>query len=255
MGKKKLNSLADLKSLNFKEKKEDNATPKEKAVKKAMKKAGLKSAPKKVKEPEPVQNAPLSDEETFLSAMAGVEKLDDDKIEPLAHNKSKPPPNLPSDDEDKKALAGLLSGKIEFEIEYCDDYMFGFVRGIDSKIFQKLKAGAFSYENYVDLHGLNSEQAYDSLHFFIRESYLHGNRCVLVVTGKGRNSPGGQSVLKREVHDWLTRDPFKRVVLAFCTAQPKDGGAGALYVLLRKQKKNGGKIQWDKGRNWGKDDF
>jgi len=39
-------------------------------------------------------------------------------------------------------------------------------------------------------------------------------------------------------------------VLAFCTAQPKDGGAGAIYVLLRKQKKNQGKIQWDKMLNW-----
>lgn len=254
MDNKKFKSLSDLKSLKFKNKEDETATPKEKIIKKAMKKAGLTTEPK-VTEPQEDTTASLSDEEAFLSAMTGVKKIDGDKIEPLAENKAKPLPTLPTDDEEKKILSGLISGKVEFEIEYCEDYMFGFVQGIDSKLFQKLKAGAFSYENYVDLHGQNADQAYDSLHFFIRESYLQGNRCVLVVTGKGRNSPGGQSILKREVFDWLAREPFRRVVLAFCTAQPKDGGAGALYVLLRKQKKNGGKIQWDKGQNWGKTDF
>lgn len=87
---------------------------------------------------------------------------------------------------------------------------------------------------------MTSDQAHESLLFFIRESYLQGHRCILVVTGRGINSPGGQSILRRETETWLTRDPLKRVVLAFCTAQPKDGGAGAIYVLLRKQKKDPG---------------
>ena len=97
-----------------------------------------------------------------------------------------------------------------------------------------------------DLHGMTSDQAQESLLFFIRESYQQNHRCVLVVTGRGINSPGGQSVLKRETEGWLTLDPLKRVVLAFCTAQPIDGGAGAVYVLLRNPKKAQGQISWDK---------
>ena len=63
---------------------------------------------------------------------------------------------------------------------------------------------------------------------------------------RGANSPGGVPVLKEELKSWLTRDPLKRVVLAFTTAQPRHGGAGALYVLLRKFKKTKGKVRFEK---------
>lgn len=255
MPKNKFKSFSDLNSLKFRDKNEDNISPKEKLIRKAIKNAGLKTTKKETEPVEEIIMPTDSDEDIFLNAMSGVEKIDGEKIEPLAPKKVRHHNKIICKDESEKTLAGIVSGKVEFEIEYCDDYMFGFIRGIDSKIFQKLKAGSFSFENHVDLHGLNADQAYDSLHFFIRESYLQSRRCVLVVTGKGRNSPGGQSVLKREVYDWLSRDPFRRIVLAFCTAQPKDGGSGAIYVLLRKNKKKGGKIIWDKGLNWGKVDY
>ena len=89
-------------------------------------------------------------------------------------------------------------------------------------------------------------EAYAALTTFIKMSYNKGKRTVLLIPGRGKNSPEGYSVLRDSLERWLTRNPFKRVVLAFCTAQPKDGGAGALYVLLRKYKKSRGKIQWDR---------
>lgn len=187
-----------------------------------------------------------------MNAMSGVQRIDNSTVT-LQKQKPAPAAKIKDEDDSKEYLSNLVSGKIEFEIEYSDEFMFGFVRGTDTKIFQKLKSGTFSHESHIDLHGMNSEQAFDNLLFFIRESFLQGKRCVLAVTGRGKNSPGGHSVLKREIQEWLTRDPFRRVVLAFCTAQPKDGGAGALYILLRKQKKVQGKVKWDKGINWGKD--
>ncbi|MDD3313486.1 Smr/MutS family protein [Pseudodesulfovibrio sp.] len=150
----------------------------------------------------------------------------------------------------RQDLQRFIRGDVEFELEYTEEYMYGYVRGLDIKTFQQLKAGALSVGAHIDLHGMTSDQARDNLLFFIRESYLQNLRCVLVVTGRGINSPGGLPILRRETESWLTRDPLKRVVLAFCTAQAKDGGAGALYVLLRKQKKNEGKIKWDKTLNW-----
>ncbi|CCO24463.1 Smr/MutS family protein [Maridesulfovibrio hydrothermalis] len=247
MAKKRMNSLSDLKSLKFKENKKEPEMSK--AVKKALAAVKKKPAPVKTDEKE---IEPVNDDMAFMNAMSGVQRMDSSTV---VVEKSNPAPVVSSSDEDdgKKYLSSLISGKIEFEIEYSDEFMFGFVRGTDSKIFQKLKSGAFSHEAHIDLHGMNSEQAFDNLLFFIRESFLQGNRCVLAVTGRGKNSPGGHSVLKREIQDWLTRDPFRRVVLAFCTAQPKDGGAGAVYILLRKQKKVQGKVKWDKGINWGKD--
>lgn len=159
---------------------------------------------------------------------------------------------IPEDAEDAY-LSRFLQGEVEFELEYTDEFMYGYVRGLDIKTFQQLKAGSLSVAAHMDLHGMTSVQAREGLLFFIRESYLQGHRCVLVVTGRGINSPGGQSVLRRETETWLTHEPLKRVVLAFCTAQPKDGGAGAIYVLLRKQKKTQGKIAWETMPN--QDDF
>lgn len=161
-----------------------------------------------------------------------------------------PEPEDDDGDPEAKLMRQAMQGNVDFELELTDEYMHGFVRGLDSKIFQQLKAGRLSPEGHLDLHGQNADQALDSLLFFMRESYLAGRRMVLVITGRGKNSPKGLSILRQEVQTWLTREPLRRITLAFCTAQPRDGGAGALYVLLRKMKKSQGKVAWDKQMNW-----
>ena len=209
--------------------------------------------PKKTK-PEPPAPEPgtPAEEEIFMAAMQGVRQLDGQGGRQVAPQ-AKPSPAATLEDPEEKArkdLQRFVNGEVDFELEYTEEYMYGYVRGLDIKTFQQLKSGSLSISAHLDLHGMTSDQAQEALLFFIRESYLQNHRCVLVVTGRGINSPGGQSVLRRETESWLTRDPLKRVVLAFCTAQPKDGGAGAVYVLLRKQKKHQGKIRWDKMLNW-----
>ncbi|MDQ7835603.1 MAG: Smr/MutS family protein [Humidesulfovibrio sp.] len=192
-----------------------------------------------------------ADDAMFFRAMQG--------IAPLAGSgrQIQPPPPPPAavepedgDDSDAKLMRLAAQGAIEFDLELSDEYMRGFVRGLDSKIFQQLKAGSLSVEGHLDLHGQNADQAHDALLFFMRESYLAGKRVVLVIPGRGKNSPGGLSILRAEIQSWLTREPLRRIVLAFCTAQPRDGGTGALYVLLRKIRKSVGKVAWDKQMNW-----
>jgi len=56
----------------------------------------------------------------------------------------------------------------------------------------------------------------------------------LVVHGRGHNSPDNLPVLKRYLQGWLSMKRFRRQVLAFASAQPYDGGTGALYLLLRR---------------------
>ncbi len=191
-----------------------------------------------------------ADESDFLRAMNGVAPMDREKTKGRDVRPVTPPPTPPSAvDEEAKALAALhdlVAGKVEFTLEYTDEYVQGFVTDLDPKVYRQLRAGQFSPEAHLDLHGLNADQAMLSLLHFAREQYLAGKRCLLVIPGRGANSPGGVSVLKEELKAWLTRDPLKRVVLAFTTALPRHGGAGALYVLLRKFKKTKGKVRFEK---------
>jgi len=249
--KKKLNSLDALAELKL-------ATTKPTLLEQA--KAALrqgkkgKVAPAKPA-PKPAQKLAddaddAQDDSLFFSAMQGVEQISG------AGRQIQPPPppvpDAPDDDADPEAklMRQAMQGDVDFELEMSEEYMHGFVRGLDSKIFQQLKAGRLASEGHLDLHGQNADQALDSLLFFMRESYLAGRRMVLVIPGRGKNSPRGLGVLRQELQTWLTREPLRRIVLAFCTAQSKDGGAGALYVLLRKMKKSQGKVAWDRQMNW-----
>ncbi len=238
--KKKMTSLDELKQLQI--------GPKDDYLEKLLAKSKKAAPSKNVPEQEPPQ--PTDEEELFSTAMQGVQKMDG----ATAGRQVSPRPtrNAPTSlsANDTPGSMDDVMRSVDFELEFTEEYMHGYVRDLDSKIFQQLKAGALSCQAHLDMHGLNSEQAFDNLLFFIRESYLQNRRCLLIVTGRGKNSPGGRSVLKEEIQSWLTRDPLHRIVLAFCTAQPKDGGAGALYVLLRKQKKQQGKVKWDKMMNW-----
>lgn len=243
MGKKKrIQDLSSLKSLKFKEEMKDVYTLPYK-----------KKKPPKEDESKPNE---VVDEQMFMAAMQGVKQMEGSSGRQVAPQIKTNTSAQAIDPEEnaKRDLQRFLRGDIDFELEYTEEFMYGYVRGLDIKTFQQLKAGSLSVEAHLDMHGMTSDQAQESLLFFIRESYLQGRRCVLIVTGRGINSPGGHSVLRREAETWLTRDPLKRVVLAFCTAQPKDGGAGAIYVLLRKQKKAQGKITWDKMFNWEESD-
>lgn len=196
-------------------------------------------------------DTPAEDDEShFFRAMNGVTRFDKEKtkgreVQPV----SRPPaPPSPVDEEENalNALRDLVDGKVEFTLEYSDEYVQGFVSDLDPKVYRQLRAGQFSPEAHLDLHGLNTDQAQLTLLHFVREHYLGGKRCLLLIPGRGANSPGGLPVLKEELKSWLTREPLKRVVLAFTTALPRHGGTGALYVLLRKFKKSKGKVRFEK---------
>lgn len=142
-------------------------------------------------------------------------------------------------------LQDFMEGKVEFSVVSTDEYAEGHVVGLDLSLVGQLQSRQFSPETHIDLHGLNSEQAFHTLVGFFRSAYYKGVRVALIVTGRGRNSPNGAPILRGRVQEWFTHDPFKRVVLAFCSAKQEDGGAGAFYVLLRRYKKSSGKIRWD----------
>ncbi len=182
-----------------------------------------------------------NDDSIFFDAMSDVKNLQGKGREIVPE---KPKPNL-APVEVGNPLQDIIAGKLEFAVHNTDQYVEGHVVGLDLMTLGKLQARQYSPEAHIDLHGLNAEQSYNNLVAFFRNSYHRGLRTVLVVTGKGKNSFNGTPILRTKVQEWFTKDPFKRVVLAFCSAKEEDGGAGALYVLIRKRKKEYGKIQWD----------
>jgi len=213
----------------------------------------VKITPKKKKKPgpeleleqEPLHGHPPDDEDVFFRAMQGVRPLEG-RGRDIAPDSTRQNIESIETDNSLDILNKLVNGHIEFDIEYSDEYIHGYVQGIDSRTLRKLKAGSLSIQAHLDLHGLNTIQARMRLLNFMREQYISSKKCVLLIPGRGKNSPLGAAVLRNEVQTWLTREPLKRIVLAFCSAQPRHGGTGALYVLLRNYKKTGGKIFWDK---------
>jgi DNA-nicking Smr family endonuclease len=103
--------------------------------------------------------------------------------------------------------------------------------GIDRASAERLKRGQQKVEARLDLHGMTQDEAHRALLGFIRAGRAAGKRCVLVITGRGRIGGG---VLKAAVPRWLDEAEFRPHLLAIAPAQPRDGGAGALYVMLRR---------------------
>lgn len=105
--------------------------------------------------------------------------------------------------------------------------------GIDRASVLRLKRGAYPIEARLDLHGMTRAEAHPALAAFIAASAAAGRRCVLVITGLG---PNGDGVLRRAVPRWLAEAAFRQHILAIVPAQPRHGGEGALYLLLRRRR-------------------
>ncbi len=104
----------------------------------------------------------------------------------------------------------------------------------------QLRRGRREVDAVIDLHGLRQEEAHARLIAFLRRAQEAGHVLVLVITGKGAASTGGlfeeRGVLRRVVPHWLRLPDLRSLVLGFETAAPQHGGAGALYVRLRRRR-------------------
>lgn len=105
----------------------------------------------------------------------------------------------------------------------------GTAAGVDRRTASRLKRGQLAVEARIDLHGLTQIEAHRGLDAFLEASWSTGRRCVLVITGKS-------GVLRGVVPKWLDQQPNRSRIISFTPATPRDGGEGALYVLLRKKK-------------------
>jgi DNA-nicking Smr family endonuclease len=168
----------------------------------------------------------------FLSAMDGVEQITERGEAPA------PNPRLPEMiDENAEALAELaemVAGQGDFTVADTDEYLEGAAPGIDARLLRSLRRGDFSLQGRLDLHGMTQVQAKEAVDRFLTDSRRTNKRCVLIVHGRGLNSPDQVPVLKERMREWLNQKRLGKTVLAFATARPQDGGTGAVYVLLRR---------------------
>jgi len=183
------------------------------------------------KTPEPVRED-VDDRELFLRAVQGVEK-------PKAHSSGKGPSDKPVavaepriKEEDRQLFLSSLRGMdTTFQDEYPDDES---LRPLAVNRMRQLKNGAIRIDLELDLHGLSRDEALASLSRFVTGAYNRGQKAILVITGKGNNSPG-EPVLQSSVASWL-RESGKKMVAEFAPAPRQMGGSGAFVVFLKENK-------------------
>lgn len=124
---------------------------------------------------------------------------------------------------------------MSFDLERRDERVLGLAVGIDRAHLDRLARGEIEIDVELDLHGLSEKDARSLVRAAVEEAYQDGDRCLLVIHGRGRHSELG-AVLREALPEWLTAPPAGRRVMAFATALPRDGGPGASYVLLRRHR-------------------
>ena len=114
----------------------------------------------------------------------------------------------------------------------------GAVPNVDHRTGTKLKRGQLRVEGRIDLHGCTLNQAHAELTSFLKGAYSRQARCVLVITGKGR---AGDLVgkIRGELPHWLNQPGLRPLILAVTEAQIRHGGAGAFYILLKRNRSAG----------------
>ena len=108
--------------------------------------------------------------------------------------------------------------------------------GVDRRTLQRLRRGQIPIDSKIDLHGMTQAEAHRVLTRRIAAAQDCGERCLLVITGKG-DIGGETGVLRLSAPRWLREEPNAARVLAFAAARARHGGAGALYVYLRKARR------------------
>jgi len=173
------------------------------------------------------------DNKLFRDAIGDIRKLNHDKI---THEWPKPdhhPRQLIADEE--RVMQDILSDEYDSAELQPGDILNFHQGGLQRSVLRKLRRGEFRCDAELDLHGLNSQDARQTLVQFLNSAHEQDKRCVRIIHGKGLGSSNQGPVLKGLVNSWLRQ---RSEVLAFHSCRPIDGGTGAVYVLLKSYRKS-----------------
>jgi DNA-nicking Smr family endonuclease len=168
-----------------------------------------------------------SDHDEFRRAVRDVRPLAHRKRAELRREAPAPLPQQRRRDE-AAALAESLHGPLAPEDALETGEELSYLRaGLARDTLKKLRRGQWVIQDALDLHGLTRPEAAAAVAEFLDAGRARGLRCVRIVHGKGLG------ILKAKLGKWL---PRRDDVLAFCQAPPRDGGGGALLVLLKSRR-------------------
>jgi DNA-nicking Smr family endonuclease len=167
------------------------------------------------------------DSDLFRHAIGKVRSVNSDKVLLNQEIKPKPYPK-PLSPNVNSHLIDLAASDIEKV--GLEDSLSYIEPGLQNNVLKKLRRGFFGLDAEIDLHGLTSNEAKRQLLHFLQSCVEEGCRCVHIVHGKGHRSADNHPVLKNNLNLWLRQH---KDVQAFCSSPPKDGGTGAVFVLLR----------------------
>ena len=171
------------------------------------------------------QRLPDAESQLFRAEVRDTEPLTLALPEPWRRRPTPFPIAQPPDALADEEVSGLSEAQVE-----THEYLLYAKPGVQKRILADLQRGAIPRELELDLHGLTVVFAAQLCKEFLADCIQHRVRCAHIIHGKGYGSEERQPVLKRKVNYWLR---LRSDVLAFCSATPREGGTGALYVLLR----------------------
>ncbi len=176
------------------------------------------------------------DKVLFMQAMSGVNQLEDKNVRsPAAATKASKPDAATlskraaaQGSEASNLGAGLSDMQALLNPVAAESILSYKQPTLQNKVFAELKQGKLRWYDAVDIHGCTIEEARAAVTQLLSQAKQNNENMVKIVHGKG-----SEAILKTCVNGWLRQLPE---VLAFCSAPPKDGGNGAVLVLLKKSK-------------------
>lgn len=176
----------------------------------------------------PTKPPPPSDVAAFRDAVKDVRPLSAPR--PLERPRPAPKARFRRLDDRQVLSESLVLSPGDLMVETGDELLFRRAH-LPVRLTDRLKRGEFAVADEIDLHGLSATNARHALREFLAEAVRRRLGCVRVVHGKGLRSGPKGPVLKHAVNTWLRKVD---AVLAFASTPQRDGGTGALYVLLER---------------------
>jgi len=177
---------------------------------------------------------PISDDDRslFRDAVGEVKPVADDRHQ---NERRKPPAEPRSQQRDNQSvMEELLADFSENDLLDTGEHLTYTAPGVQRSVLRNLKAGKYAIQAELDLHGFTLETANTEINQFLQSVLDRELTCIRIIHGRGRKQADKSPVLKPAVARWLRRH---RQVLAYCSARENDGGTGAVYALLKRQRR------------------
>jgi DNA-nicking Smr family endonuclease len=110
---------------------------------------------------------------------------------------------------------------------------------LDGSWDKRITKGALEPDFTIDLHGETLSTAHARLNRSLAAAVRQQARIILLITGKPavdnpRLPPTSRGVIRASVKDWISASSYAGHIAAIRGAHPRHGGAGALYLILRR---------------------